>query len=161
MGVKKSQKRINKEAFWDRLQMVARKYKNVMFVDANQVSSLQVAKIRLDLRLIGGYMIMGKNTLMKAALNAENKKPEEGDHDYEERKDTWEYSDNIEKIISQLRLNTNLIFTNGSLSDIKDVLDKHVRPSAAKAGLIAPWDVTIPAGPTGLDPKQTGFFQTL
>lgn len=141
--------------------MVARKYKNVMFVDANQVSSLQIAKIRLDLRAIGAYMIMGKNTLMKAALNAENRKPEEGDEDYEERKDTWEYSDNIEKIIGQLKLNTNLIFTNGSLSDIKDVLEKHVRPSAAKAGMIAPWDVTIPAGPTGLDPKQTGFFQTL
>jgi large subunit ribosomal protein LP0 len=161
MGVKKSAKRISKEGFWNRLQMVARKYKNVMFVDANQVSSLQIAKIRLDLRLIGAYMIMGKNTLMKAALNAENKKPEEGDEDYEERKDTWEYSDNIEKIIAQLKLNTNLIFTNGSLSDIKDVLEKHVRPSAAKAGMIAPWDVTIPAGPTGLDPKQTGFFQTL
>ena len=132
-----------------------------MFVDANQVSSLQIAKIRLDLRAIGAYMIMGKNTLMKAALNAENRKPEEGDDDYDERKDTWEYSDNIEKIIAQLKLNTNLIFTNGSLSDIKDVLEKHVRPSAAKAGMIAPWDVTIPAGPTGLDPKQTGFFQTL
>lgn len=27
--------------------------------------------------------------------------------------------------------------------------------------MIAPDDVTIPAGPTGLDPKQTSFFQTL
>jgi large subunit ribosomal protein LP0 len=98
---------------------------------------------------------------MKAALNAANRKPEEGDDDYEDRKDNWEYSDNIEKIIAQLRLNTNLIFTNGSLTEVKEVLDRHVRPSAAKAGLIAPWDVTIPAGPTGLDPKQTGFFQTL
>ena len=61
MGVKKSQKRLNKEAFWSRLQMVARKYKQVMFVDANQVSSLQIAKIRMDLRAIGAYMIMGKN----------------------------------------------------------------------------------------------------
>ena len=98
---------------------------------------------------------------MKAALNAANRKPEEGDDDYEDRKDNWEYSDNIEKIIAQLRLNTNLIFTNGSLTEVKEVLDRHVRPSAAKAGLIAPWDVTIPAGPTGLDPKQTGFLQTL
>jgi len=106
-------------------------------------------------------MIMGKNILMKAALNAENRKPEEGDEDYDERKDTWEYSDNIEKIIAQLKLNTNLIFTNGSLSDIMDVLEKHVRPSVAKAGMIVLWDVIIPAGPTGLDPKQTGFFQTL
>jgi len=27
--------------------------------------------------------------------------------------------------------------------------------------MIAPKDVTVPVGPTGLDPKQTGFFQTL
>jgi ribosomal protein L10 len=46
-----------------------------MFVDANQVSSLQIAKIRMKLRAIGAYMIMGKNTLMKAALNAANREP--------------------------------------------------------------------------------------
>jgi len=34
-------------------------------------------------------MIMGKNTLMKAALNHKMKEPEEGDYDYEERKDTF------------------------------------------------------------------------
>jgi len=27
--------------------------------------------------------------------------------------------------------------------------------------MIAPGDVTIPVGPTGLDPKQTSFFQNL
>jgi ribosomal protein L10 len=75
MGVKKSAKRVKKENYWDRLQMVAGKYKNVMFVDANQVSSLQIAKIRMKLRAIGAYMIMGKNTLMKAALNAANREP--------------------------------------------------------------------------------------
>jgi large subunit ribosomal protein LP0 len=41
------------------------------------------------------------------------------------------------------------------------VLDEEVRPSPAKAGMLAPDDVSIKPGPTGLDPKQTGFFQTL
>jgi len=54
-----------------------------------------------------------------------------------------------------------MIFTNGDLADVKKVLDQEVRPSPAKAGMIAPSDVTIPAGPTGLDPKQTAFFQNL
>lgn len=36
-----------------------------------------------------------------------------------------------------------------------------MRESPAKAGMIAPKSVTVPVGPTGLDPKQTGFFQTL
>ena len=34
-------------------------------------------------------------------------------------------------------------------------------PAGAKAGVIAPIDVKLPAGPTGLDPSQTNFFQTL
>jgi large subunit ribosomal protein LP0 len=113
------------------------------------------------LREIGAYMIMGKNTLMKAALTHANTKPEEGDDDYEDRKDNWEFSTNIEKIITQLRGNINLIFTNGDLSDVKQVLDEEVRESPAKPGMTAPKDVSVPVGPTGLDPKQTGFFQTL
>jgi len=58
---KKSQKRIKKENYWDRLQQVVQKYKNVMFVDANNVSSKQICSIRADLRKIDAYMIMGKN----------------------------------------------------------------------------------------------------
>lgn len=45
-------------------------------------------------------MIMGKNTLMKAALTHANTKPEEGDDDYEQRKDGWTFNANIEKIIT-------------------------------------------------------------
>lgn len=158
---KKSDKRVKKEAYWFRLQDVATKYNNVLFIDANNVSSKQIANIRKELRKINAYMIMGKNTLMKASLKQLNTKPEEGDADYEERKDSWKFSENVEKILSQLKGNTNLIFTNGDLGDVKDVLDKESRPSAAKPGMIAPSDVFITAGPTGLDPKQTAFFQTL
>ena len=58
---KKSEKRIKKEAYWFRLQVVAKKYNNVLFVDADNVSSKQIAKIRSELRQIDAYMIMGKN----------------------------------------------------------------------------------------------------
>ena len=98
---------------------------------------------------------------MKSALNKANTAPVEGDSDYEERKDTFKPNPNIEKIVGQLKGNINLIFTNGDLSEVKQVLDDEVRPSPAKAGMLAPLDVTIPAGPTGLDPKQTSFFQNL
>jgi len=58
---KKSEKRVKKEAYWTRLQVVAQKYNNVLFVDADNVSSKQIAKIRRQLREIDAYMIMGKN----------------------------------------------------------------------------------------------------
>jgi large subunit ribosomal protein LP0 len=160
-AVKKSAKRIQKESVWRNLQSLAFKYKNALFVDANNVSSKQISMLRQKLRAIDAQMIMGKNTLMKAALKASMKKPEAGDSDYEDRKDEWYQNDNIPKIIDQLVLNTNIIFTNGDLSKIKDILDSEARPSAAKPGMIAPAEVTVPAGPTGLDPKQTSFFQTL
>lgn len=81
-----------------------------------------------------------------------NKLPQKGDEDYEERKD-FKQNPNIEKIVNQLKGNINLIFSNGDLSEVKGVLDEEIRPSPAKAGMIAPKDVFVPAGPTGLDPK--------
>lgn len=105
-------------------------------------------------------MVMGKNTLMKAALSAANKKPDPTDADYQARKDTYQFNPNIEKIINMLKGNVNIIFSNGDLSEVKGVLDAEVRPSPARPGMIAPEDVWVPAGPTGLDPKQTSTFQT-
>jgi hypothetical protein len=58
---KKSERRIKKENYWKRLQVVAEKYKNVLFIDADNVSSSQVQKIRLRLRPLGAIMVMGKN----------------------------------------------------------------------------------------------------
>lgn len=69
-------------------------------------------------------MIMGKNTLMKASLTALNSKPDEDDSDYESRGGAdWAKDDNIDKIIAQLHGNTNVIFTNGDLADVKAILD--------------------------------------
>jgi large subunit ribosomal protein LP0 len=98
---------------------------------------------------------------MKAALNKKMTKPEEADEDYAERKDSWKAQPELEKIVTLLRGNTGIIFTNGDLSDIKKVLDQETREAPAKVGAIAPDDVWIRAGSTGLDPKQTSFFQQL
>jgi len=107
-------------------------------------------------------MIMGKNTLMKASLTALNTAPTAEEDDFESRGGAnWAKNDNIDKILAQLKGNINIIFTNGDLAQVKKVLDEEVRPSPAKPGMIAPDDVSIPAGPTGLDPKLTSFFQNL
>jgi len=44
-------------------------------------------------------MVMGKNTLMKAALNHKMTKPEEGDDDYQERKDHFKPCSELEKLV--------------------------------------------------------------
>ena len=98
---------------------------------------------------------------MKASLNHLMRKPEETDEDYETRKDTWKACDELEKIVNLLKGNTGLIFTNGDLGDVKKILDEQAREAPAKVGAVAPDDVWIRAGATGLDPKQTSFFQQL
>lgn len=97
---------------------------------------------------------------MKAALSRQLAKPEEGDEHYDERKDSKPLPE-VEKIMNLLKGNTGLIFSNGDLSDVKRVLDEESREAPAKVGAIAPDDVWIRAGSTGLDPKQTSFFQQL
>lgn len=106
-------------------------------------------------------MIMGKNTLMKSSLTWKMKKPEENDRDFDERKDSWKKCDELDAIVKLLKGNTGIIFTNGDLSEIKGVLDAEAREAPAKVGAIAPIEVWIRAGSTGLDPKQTSFFQQL
>lgn len=98
---------------------------------------------------------------MKASLNSKMKKPEEGDWDYAERKDHYKPCPELDKLVNLLKGNTGLIFSNGDLSDIKKIIDEQVREAPAKVGILAPDDVWIRAGSTGLDPKQTSFFQGL
>lgn len=98
---------------------------------------------------------------MKAALNHKMKEPETTDEDYEARKATWKNCDELEKIVNLLKGNTGLIFSNGDLSEIKKIIDEQAREAPAKVGAVAPDEVWIRAGSTGLDPKQTSFFQQL
>lgn len=99
--------------------------------------------------------------MTRCCLQARLKEPQEGDQDYEERKKIWTPIPHMEPLLKLLRGNVGVILTNGDLIDVKDVLDSHAREAPAKVGAPAQKDVWIPAGPTGLDPKQTAFFQNL
>lgn len=58
---KKSEKRIKKEEYWQRLQDLTTEYKKAVLVDVDNVSSNQITLIRRGLRAIGAKMLMGKN----------------------------------------------------------------------------------------------------
>lgn len=161
MPVKLNIKKQKKAIYWERLQDICTKHEKALFVDVDNVTSKQICLIRAELRKLDATMIMGKNTLMKSCINHLMSKPEEGDDDYEVRKDTWKARPELEAVVKQLRGNTGIIFHNGDLTDIKKILDEQVREAPARVGSIAPDDVWVRAGPTGLDPKQTSFFQSL
>merc|ERR1719486_1447251 len=66
-----------------------------------------------------------------------------------------------ESIIDVMRGNLGFIFTDGPFDVVMEVIKEHAKPSAAKAGVVAPVSCIVPKGPTGLDPAQTSFFQAL
>lgn len=47
------------------------------------------------------------------------------------------------------------------LVDVRDKIDTYRVGAPARAGVVAPVSVSVSAGPTGMDPSQTSFFQTL
>jgi len=65
------------------------------------------------------------------------------------------------QLVSLVRGNVGLVFTNENMKEIRDQIGEFKVPAAAKAGTFAPDDVWVPAGPTGMDPGQTAFFQSL
>jgi large subunit ribosomal protein LP0 len=159
----KRTKKQAKAARWSEFQEACVSFSKVMFVEVDNVTSKQISVMRKQLRELGAKMIMGKNTHMKAAITDLITEPDpkrDGDA-YAEKKANWVARPHLNIIAAQLRGNTGMIFTNGDLGTIKEILDSHVRGAPAKVGSVAPKDVIIQPGPTGMDPKQTGFFQAL
>jgi len=92
-----------------------------------------------------GIVLMGKNTIIRRVLR---ERAEKGD-------------ENLAGLLPYIRGNIGFIFTNGDLNSLRAVVTQNKVPASAKTGVVAPIDVVIPPGPTGLDPGQTSFFQTL
>jgi large subunit ribosomal protein LP0 len=54
-----------------------------------------------------------------------------------------------------------LIFSNEEVGKITEITAKFVVEKQAKVGSISPIEVTLPAGPTGMDSSQIEYFQAL
>ena len=57
--------------------------------------------------------------------------------------------------------NVGFVFTNEDLTEIRDLILSNKKEAPAKAGALAPLDVYVPAGNTGMGPEKTSFFQAL
>merc|ERR1712133_190005 len=112
-------------------------------VCADNVGSLQMQQIRMSLRG-RAEVLMGKNTMMRKAIcGMLDKHPE------------------LEKILPCVVGNIGFVFTSEDLNEIRDLLLENKVKAPARAGAIAPVNVTIPAQNTGLGPEKTSFFQAL
>ncbi|KAJ0984100.1 hypothetical protein J5N97_002456 [Dioscorea zingiberensis] len=120
-------------------------YSQLLIVAADNVGSNQLQNIRKGLRG-ESIILMGKNTLIRRCikLHAENT----GNKDYL-------------NLLPLLVGNVGLIFTKGDLKEVSEEVAKYKVGAPARVGLVAPIDVIVPPGNTGLDPSQTSFFQVL
>jgi large subunit ribosomal protein LP0 len=161
MGAEKKTK-ARKDQLWEECQDACSTYNKMMFVNTDNVTSKQICVMRREMRAIGAKLVCGKNTMMKKAIGQLNTAPTARDAPYTEETDgDWKYQNHLDKVIAQLKGNTSIIFSNGDLTDVLAILNSQVREAPAKVGSLAPKAVTVPAGPTGLDPRQTGFFGNL
>jgi large subunit ribosomal protein LP0 len=66
-----------------------------------------------------------------------------------------------ERLLPFVKGNVGFVFTNEDLKEIRSlILDNRVA-APARPGAVAPLDVYIPAGNTGMEPGKTSFFQAL
>ncbi len=66
-----------------------------------------------------------------------------------------------ERLLPHVKGNVGFIFTNGDLKDTRGKILANKVAAPARAGAVAPADVFVPAGNTGMEPGKTSFFQAL
>lgn len=143
--VRNATKAEKKIAYDQKLCHLLEEYSQILIASADNVGSTQLQGIRKGLR---GHsvVLMGKNTMMKRSIRL-----------YADKTG----NDNFRKLADQLIGNVGLIFTKGDLKEVSEEIAKYKVGAPARVGLVAPIDVVVPPGNTGLDPSQTSFFQVL
>jgi len=136
-------KAARKQAYFERLIKLLDEYPNIFIVGADNVGSHQMAKIRHALRG-KAVLLMGKNTMIRKAIRGhlENNKA-------------------LAEILPYIRNNIGFVFFKDDLQEIKKKIVELRVAAPAKAGTVAPSDVIVPAGPTGMEPTMTSFLQAL
>jgi large subunit ribosomal protein LP0 len=133
----------NKAAYFDKLKALLEEYSSIFIVTVDNVSSQQMHEIRHALRG-EGVVLMGKNTMVRRAVKGFVA-------------DSPEY----ERLLPFVKGNVGFVFTNGDLKAIRDKILANKVAAPARAGAVAPADVYVPAGNTGMEPGKTSFFQAL
>jgi len=134
-----------KAAYFVKLEKFLSEFKSVFIVNVDNVGSNQMHQIRRALRA-HGEVLMGKNTMVRRGLRI-----------LIGEKEKTEY----EKLLSFVRGNIGFVFTNSDLKTVREIITSNRVAAPARAGAIAPVDVFVPAGNTGMEPGQTSFFQAL
>jgi len=143
-AVLKANKAARKKAYFDRMTGYLETYSKVMLISVDNVGAAQLQKTRKQFRGTAD-VLMGKNTMMRKCM----------------RQFIDRGNKQFQPLMDAIYGNVGLVFTNGDLRHIRNEVTAYRVPAPAKSGVVAPSDVIIPAGPTGLEPTATSFLQAL
>jgi len=132
-----------KANYFTKLENLLEEYPKCFIVGADNVGSKQMQEIRIALRG-KAVVLMGKNTMMRKAIRG-----------------YMEKNPDLERLLPHIKMNVGFVFTKEELIVVRDLLLANKKAAPAKAGALAPVDVTIPAQNTGMGPEKTSFFQAL
>jgi len=138
-----SGRKIRKATFFGKLNALLDEYNKIFVVGADNVGSTHMQQIRLALRG-RAVLLMGKNTMVRKIIRSR-----------------IATSPELEALLPHVRGNIGFVFTNDDLSAVRDTVLSNRVAAPAKTGSIAPNDVIVPAGNTGMEPTQTSFLQAL
>jgi len=134
-----------KPAYFAKLVNLLETCPKALIVGVDFVGSKQMQEIRMALRG-KATVLMGKNTMIRTCLrNHHEVNPSLG----------------LDELLKAINGNIGFIFCHGDMDEIRKTCVENKVSAAAKAGVLAPCDVKLPMGPTGLDPSSTNFFQVL
>jgi len=132
-----------KQKYFAKLNNLLEEYTKVFIVEVDNVGSNHLQKVRIALRG-KAVILMGKNTMVRKVLRGQ-----------------LASNPALEALLPLVRGNVGFVFVKEDLAEVRKVLLREKVGAPAKAGAIAPCDVTIPAGGTGMEPSMTQFFQAL
>jgi len=146
-----TEKKAKKDTFKKKLTEYFQQYEKILLVNVDNVGANNIQKTRQALRG-QAVLLFGRNTLIRKTIRDYVEKCNEAGNKEGAR---------IEALLPNIRGNVGLIFTNGDLLKVKEVSESYKQKAPAKIGAIAPEDVFVEPGPTGMEPTQTTFLQAL
>jgi large subunit ribosomal protein LP0 len=128
-----------------KLKALLDEYDTCLIATVTNVGSKQIAEMRKDFRGRARFLF-GKNTLIRKCIR-----------DYVKEKGNAK----LMKLMDVVRGNCGFIFTKEPVAALRKEIVARKKQCAAKTGAVAPVDVFVEPGPTGMEPTQTAFFQAM
>lgn len=129
--------------YFKKLENFLTTYDKAIVISVDNIGSRQMQLTR-DMLRGKAEILMGKNTMIRKCL-----------------RDMMQDHPHLEKLLPHIVGNIGFVFTNEDLNETIESVTANKIQAPAKAGIVAPLDVYLEAGPTGQGPEKTSFFQAL